>query len=829
MTNQLKGFQEAAVAEMARHALELYDRTKHQVIVLDAPTGCGKTTMLAELARRALSKKTVIFLTPGKGDLKGQAIRSIGKQLGASTPVQEIDATLILGPRQAGVFVGSYETLVMRNQKTDEYKNKLTRSADKNEARTFWSWLGTPAAPEVVFFIDEAHYGKGTENGSIRKFIADMAKVLGYSPLTIEASATPLYVYDKSDSLAETRIVTVDPGQAIDAQLLRKGYVVNNDKLNRTRAEILPLIRANATAVPLLISAGIMQLDEIDAGYSAENEKSRAIAGIVVADGPEGDAMIEAAKSHLAEAHDMTVDNGQVMVYTSQTKTASLNSLNDPLCPVRVIIYKVALATGWDCPRAQVVIGFRMTKSTVLAKQNRGRYLRTVGAKHYANDMLNYMYVYSNEDVFTKGLHSGKNTPGVEQLVELVPQRDVTSFRAPAAGRTRGNQKSLTALEARKLYAEASNGFASRLDSSIALERNVSLMTGTITEKSLDAQDETALTMSDIVLASPPLTRLFYERVQDAFLLNDGAYKGRNFGNNAALAEIIGQAITDGLSYDPYIRSAFASSGLKMTRAEYVLALVAPSILRTSQKDRNEANGALLKQLVRDMLALPDAPRSVEEESGDIAPKDVYKMKYSGMFSLDASRMVLPLAERKIAPGQVSSFFYRPSKVSEGESFSYYPATLSGPEERFEESFLRPALNHRRILWREKNLDSERGFSVAGIVGDELVICRPDYIGVAKNTHGEWEFAIEVKDGKPTTSDLKKSKAVKGYHDYTGVFAVAVFEKHGKGNGWYCIETGEELGEMMSRFVPRPLPEGLDVPFSSTGHAASPYVAHFGG
>jgi type III restriction enzyme len=65
---------------------------------------------------------------------------------------------------------------------------------------------------------------------------------------------------------------------------------------------------------------------------------------------------------------------------------------------IRVLIFKQALALGWDCPRAQILVLFRVWKSVVFSIQTVGRIMRMPEPDkgHYENNILNHAYVYTN-------------------------------------------------------------------------------------------------------------------------------------------------------------------------------------------------------------------------------------------------------------------------------------------------------------------------------------------------------------------------------------------------------------------------------------------------
>ena len=67
---------------------------------------------------------------------------------------------------------------------------------------------------------------------------------------------------------------------------------------------------------------------------------------------------------------------------------------------VEVLIFKQAIALGWDCPRAQILGLFRQWHSPIFSVQTVGRIMRMPEPDygHYENEILNYGYVYTNLD-----------------------------------------------------------------------------------------------------------------------------------------------------------------------------------------------------------------------------------------------------------------------------------------------------------------------------------------------------------------------------------------------------------------------------------------------
>ena len=77
----------------------------------------------------------------------------------------------------------------------------------------------------------------------------------------------------------------------------------------------------------------------------------------------------------------------------------------DPACPVKFIITQKALAEGWDCPFAYVLVSMASLRSATAVEQLLGRVLRQPGASHRQAPALNqsYAFVVSRDFAETAG------------------------------------------------------------------------------------------------------------------------------------------------------------------------------------------------------------------------------------------------------------------------------------------------------------------------------------------------------------------------------------------------------------------------------------------
>lgn len=85
-------------------------------------------------------------------------------------------------------------------------------------------------------------------------------------------------------------------------------------------------------------------------------------------------------------------------------------------CPVDFLLFKIAAGTGWDCPRAQILVMYREIKKTVFHKQTLGRILRMpyIDAS-FSNDLLTTGYLYTNYTNNEVGIpnQDGNNRPKI--------------------------------------------------------------------------------------------------------------------------------------------------------------------------------------------------------------------------------------------------------------------------------------------------------------------------------------------------------------------------------------------------------------------------------
>jgi len=109
----------------------------------------------------------------------------------------------------------------------------------------------------------------------------------------------------------------------------------------------------------------------------------------------EDTAIADQVKKYLEMMCDITTDNYRLAVWLAGEKE-NLIDLERPDNLTEVLLFKEAIALGWDCPRAAVLLIFRKLQSDQFSIQTVGRIMRMPEQKHYQKEILNSGYVFTD-------------------------------------------------------------------------------------------------------------------------------------------------------------------------------------------------------------------------------------------------------------------------------------------------------------------------------------------------------------------------------------------------------------------------------------------------
>ena len=98
----------------------------------------------------------------------------------------------------------------------------------------------------------------------------------------------------------------------------------------------------------------------------------------------------------------MKIDREEIAIKTAKNDEIEGIDLLSPKCKIRYILTVNALKEGWDCPFAYVLVSVANIGSKLAVEQTMGRILRLPQAKDKKNLDLNYSFVYTSSESFSK-------------------------------------------------------------------------------------------------------------------------------------------------------------------------------------------------------------------------------------------------------------------------------------------------------------------------------------------------------------------------------------------------------------------------------------------
>ena len=126
--------------------------------------------------------------------------------------------------------------------------------------------------------------------------------------------------------------------------------------------------------------------------------------------------LIEKIEQYL-EKEGFTYDNGLLAIWLADRKE-NIENISDNTSEQCFLIMKQAISTGWDCPRAKVLVKIRENMHEDFEIQTLGRIRRMPEGKHYGNEVLDNCYLYTFDDEYTETVKHelGRQASNVKSL-----------------------------------------------------------------------------------------------------------------------------------------------------------------------------------------------------------------------------------------------------------------------------------------------------------------------------------------------------------------------------------------------------------------------------
>ena len=388
---QLKNFQQDVVDKLLAFTAPEYPVSQ---LIIKAPTGSGKTIMLLswidEYIRSTSDNVAFVWFTPGAGELEEQSQDKASDF--SSIKAQSVDEALLNGFDKGSATFINYERVVGKKSKamlTDSERDNLEDKIEK----TFQN------GRHFIVIIDEAHRND-TEKARdiISRFKA--AKMVRVSA-TIDDPNTPNVVefYEVAEEVV------------IDSGLITKAVVVN---------EALDTSFDGTDEFAILFDAAEKKRQEIAVAY-ADNHVMGVNPLVLVQLPDEGtpDLSLRIEK-HLEETLGKKYDDGKLGIWLSDRKR-NVDGVTALDSAVEYLIIKQAIATGWDAPRAKILIKIRENMGEQFTIQTIGRIRRMPQPLrgHYDVDVLDNAYLFTFDTDFLNGAFAQGGAVALTPLLNL--------------------------------------------------------------------------------------------------------------------------------------------------------------------------------------------------------------------------------------------------------------------------------------------------------------------------------------------------------------------------------------------------------------------------
>ncbi len=382
-------YQQKAVKELVEKTIELLsDPGSRHTLVFKAPTGAGKTVMASEMLMRLneeipnnpevpYNEVAFIWIAPNK--LHEQSyfkMKSFFTETKELRPVVYDDID-----HSTSGFIHAGEILFVNWESINKDNAIIVRDSEQNASlydltRRTQEEQGIP----IIVIIDEEHMFAGRLANKSETVLQKIDP-----KVEVRISATPTTTNPDA-------YVKIPRDRVIAEGMIKEGVVLN---------PALDFNSPNSSLNQHLIHLALQKREELAEAYRRLGVNINPLLLIQLPnDGNEKmTAEDESVRKEVVEYLDLikgiSTANGKLAVWLS-TEKENLDGIERFDNPTEVLLFKQAIAMGWDCPRAAVLLIFREIKSFTFTAQTVGRILRMPEQHFYEDDILNKGYVYTN-------------------------------------------------------------------------------------------------------------------------------------------------------------------------------------------------------------------------------------------------------------------------------------------------------------------------------------------------------------------------------------------------------------------------------------------------
>ncbi|MBP2636807.1 MAG: helicase [Firmicutes bacterium] len=437
LPNGLFTFQEECSSFLVNKVAQLDSK---EVITIKAPTGAGKTIILIDFIDKYLNtvnpNTAFIWLCPGKGDLEEQSRQKMMYHLPNKLTKNMFDALLSGFEAGSTTFV-NWELVTKKGNKAisdSEKKNLYDRRTEAHRAGI-----------QFIVIIDEEHSNDTKKaNDIINQFSAKNI---------IRVSATA-----KKNDLYE--FYPIDELEVIGSGLITKALYINED---------VDYSGDFNSEHGYLIDLADKKRKEIAEAYKNISKNIRPL--VIIQFPNSSEVLIEAVEKKLADMG-YTYANKMVAKWMSgNDEKINIDGITEKSASPVFLLMKQAIATGWDCPRAKVLVKLRENMHEDFEIQTIGRLRRMPEACHYDIDVLDFSYLFTFDEKYKESIK--ENITGAFETKRVFLKDKCKTFTLEKQYRNKdidGLGERETFLEVHKFFAEKYGLSNVRKDNQLRLE-----------------------------------------------------------------------------------------------------------------------------------------------------------------------------------------------------------------------------------------------------------------------------------------------------------------------------------------------------------------------
>ncbi len=367
-------YKEKAIKKLLDIANELLEGKSNDNIIFKAPTGAGKTIIMADFLLQLVEKrndhKTFSFIWAAPRKLHLQSKEKL-EEFYKENRVLECSNLEDLTDKK----ISENEILFLNWESINKKDNVFIRDNENDFNLTSIINNTVAEGREIILVIDESHHTATAEN--TRGLIEIMNP-----KITIEVSATP---HMNSDNIVRVKF------EDVVAEGMIKEKISLNPDLKEDKLE-------GEGSDEFILKEALKKRDELLKKFQElGKEHINPLLLIQLPDSNSNDftSKTDEIENLLAKKFKITTDNGKLAVYLSEDKR-NLENISKNDNEVDVLLFKQAIALGWDCPRAYILVLFREWHSEKFSIQTVGRIMRMPEIMRYNIEELDKGYVYTN-------------------------------------------------------------------------------------------------------------------------------------------------------------------------------------------------------------------------------------------------------------------------------------------------------------------------------------------------------------------------------------------------------------------------------------------------